>query len=83
MVIHADAIDGRLDPRVQQLDDQYRHDAADQQRSLDGVPTEPETYRARDDGERAFLPKRSLVDPSSAQSGERDTVARADPEGLE
>ena len=55
MILGADPIHHRLERRIQQLGNQYDHQAADKQYVLDRIVTEPERRRHQDHDHDQFL----------------------------
>jgi hypothetical protein len=61
MVLERDAVDRRLDRRVEQLGDEDQEQAADEQRALEAAVAEPEADRRGRREDDQLLPERILV----------------------
>ena len=71
MVLERDAVDRRLDCRVEQLDDQHQDQAADEQRALDAGVAQPERERREQGDQDQLLAEGVFVPGGGGEPGER------------
>ena len=70
-MLERDAIDGGLDRRVDQLDDQHEEQAADEQRALDAGVAQPEGERREQRDGRELQAEGNFVTRRGSKAGER------------
>src|SRR5687768_15487560 len=70
-MFEGDAVDGGLDRRVDQLDDQHEEQAAEQQRALDAAVAEPEGERREQRHHGELEAKGDFVPRGGGEAGER------------
>jgi len=80
VILEGDAVDRRLDRRVEELDDEHEQHAADEERPLHSRGSDPERGRNEERRQDQLLPEGVFVAQRLAQAGNR--VARCAEDAL-